>query len=93
MMKRILMAAGVAAALTTPAMAADDAAQAAAKENKTTCESMIKQLDEVLASGKLADAAKEAVEKARAAAAEQMKAGDEEGCKASLGKAMEALKG
>jgi len=51
------------------------------------------QLDAALTGGKLADAAKTVVEQARSTAAEQMKAGDEEGCKATVSKVLESIKG
>ena len=96
MLKRIMMAAGLTAALAMPALAAEDAAQAAQpaqKEDKVTCETMLQELDTALQNGKLAEAVKQQLEKAREMATGQMKAGDEAGCKETVSKVLEVVKG
>ncbi len=93
MMKRFLMAAGIAAALSMPALAADDAAQAAKKEDKATCQTMMQELDKLVQEKKLDEGIMQQVEKTKQMAAEQMKAGDEAGCQATIGKVIETIKG
>ena len=84
MIKRMMIAAGVAAALVSPALAAQDT---------VSCEAMLKRVDEIVAQGQPDEATKKQVEEAKAKAAEQLKAGDEEGCKATATQILEALAG
>ena len=83
MFKKFLMSAGVLSLLAAPALAADAG----------SCAAMLEKADAIVKTVKLDDAAKKAVADMRAKAEDQMKAGDEEGCKKTAGELVKALGG
>ena len=83
MLKKLILTVGLATLLAAPAMAADEA----------NCEALLKQVDTAVKAAKLDDAGKAKVSEMKAKAEEQLKAGDEEGCKATATEILEALKG
>jgi len=82
MMKKVLISIGLISMLAVPALA-----------EGATCSAMIEKLDALTQGAKLDEAAKKVVADMRARAEDQMKAGDEEGCKATAGEAIKALSG
>ena len=84
MIRRVMIAAGMAAALAMPATAAEDGG---------SCEALLKQVETAATQAKLDDAARKRVEEAKARAMERMKAGDEAGCKETATQLLQVLKG
>ena len=85
MLKKLIMTAGLAALLSAPAMAAEEA--------EANCATLLKQVDAALEQSQLDDAGKAKAQEMKAKAEEQMKAGDEDGCKATASEILDAVKG
>ena len=83
MFKKILISAGLVSLLAAPALAAGD----------DSCAAMLEKADAVIKTVKLDDAGKKAVADIRAKAEDQLKAGDEDGCKKTAGELLKALGG